>query len=157
MTKMSSFKQGIAIAVFTVALSGCATNGGEQGGFSSALETAGGAFQGVATGLGSVVGGVFQPYRNGVQVKDEQLAKLTKGMSVEEVEKIIGYPPEVKSANGGEIWSYPYTEMRHFGGNTNETTVIRFDTAGKLAKAYKTNTRSSASGNPLLDAANGVQ
>lgn len=151
----AQFLQRTAIAVFCVALSGCATKGGQQNGFGDALNNVGGAFQGVAAGLGSAVGGIFQPYRNGVQVTEEQLSQLSVGMTSDEVEQIIGYPPEIADSSSGEVWSYPYSEIPHFGQNINETTVVRFDSAGKLAKAYKTNTRTGSSGNPLLDAANG--
>ena len=157
MTKMSGIKQGIAIVALGVALSGCATNGGQQNGLSGAMENVGGALQGVASGVGSAFGGMLQPYTNGVQVTEEQLAKLEMGMSASKVEQLIGYPPEIESVNNGEIWSYPYSEIAHFGQSINETTVVRFNPSGQLTKAYKTNTRASASGNPLLDAANGVQ
>jgi len=157
MFMMSCIKQGMAVAVLGVALSGCATNGGQQNGLSDVANSVGGALQGVASGLGSAVGGMFQPYKNGVQVTDEQLARLSVGMPASEVEQLIGYPPEIENSSSGEIWSYPYSEIPHFGQNINETTIVRFDAAGKLTKAYKTNTRASASGNPLLDAANGLQ
>ena len=55
----AQFLQRTAIAVFCVALSGCATNGGQQNGFGDALNNVGDAFQGVAAGLGSAV--VFHP------------------------------------------------------------------------------------------------
>lgn len=157
MTTMSKFKQGTAALVLGIVLTGCATNGGQNTGFSDTAGQVGGALKQVANGVGSAVGGMFQPYINGVQVTEEQLAKLEIGMSASQVEQLIGYPPEIESSNGGEIWSYPYSEIPHFGTNINETTVVRFDSAGQLTKAYKTNTRASASGNPLLDAANGVQ
>lgn len=156
MNLISSIKSGTAIAVLAVALSGCATNGEQQTGFSNAVNNVGGALQGVADGVGSVVGGFMQPYRNGVQVTEEQMAQLTEGMDASKVEHIIGYPPEIEDSKSGEIWSYPYSEIPHFGQNINETTVVRFDTSGKLVKAYKTSSRKSSSGNPLLDAANGI-
>jgi len=77
-------------------------------------------------------------------------------MGPDDVERIVGLPPEIQNSSSGEIWSYPYTEITHFSGNTNETTVVRFDESGKLAKAYKTNSRNSSTGNPLVDAANGT-
>ena len=157
MTTMSKIKQGTAIFILGAVLTGCATNGGQNSGFSDAAGQVGGALQQVANGVGSAVGGMFQPYTNGVQVTEEQLAKLEIGMPASQVEKLIGYPPEIESFNGGEVWSYPYSEIPHFGQNINETTVVRFDASGQLTKAYKTNTRASSSGNPLLDAANGLQ
>ena len=157
MSMMSKCKQGTAIFVLGVALSGCATNGDQESGFSDAAGQVGGALKQAANGVGTAFGGMFQPYTNGVQVTEEQLAKLEMGMSASQVGQLIGYPPEIENSNGGEIWSYPYSEIPHFGQNINETTVVRFDTSGLLAKAYKTSTRASASGNPLLDAANGVQ
>ena len=141
-------------------LSGCASQGGMKQGFkdttSKVADTTGSVLSGVTTAVGSVAGGMFQPYTNGVQVTEAQLALLETGMDASEVERIIGMPPEISESQGKEIWSYPYTEIRHFGGNTNETTVVRFDGKGKLAKAYKTNSRTSSTGNPLVDAANGT-
>lgn len=157
MTKMSKLKQGTATFVLGIALTGCAANGGQNNGFSDAAGQVGGALQQVANGVGSAVGGMFQPYTNGVKVTDEQLARLEVGMPASQVEQLIGYPPEIDSSNDGEIWSYPYSEIPHFGQNINETTIVRFDASGQLTKAYKTNTRASSSGNPLLDAANGLQ
>lgn len=147
----------MVVAALGFVLSGCATTGDQQSGLSAAGNSVGGAFQSVSSGIGSVIGGLFQPYKNGVQVTDEQLAKLSVGMSASEVEQLIGYPPEINNSGDGEIWSYPYSEIPHFGRNINETTIVRFDAAGKLTKAYKTGTRTSASGNPLLDAANGLE
>ena len=157
MTKMSKLKLGTATIVCGVVLTGCATNGGQNPGFSDAANQVGGALQQVANGVGSVVGGMFQPYTNGVQVTDEQLAMLEIGMPASQVEQLIGYPPEIDSLNGGEVWSYPYTEIAHFGQNINETTIVRFDASGHLTRAYKTNTRTSPTGHPVLDLANGLQ
>ncbi len=141
----------ITAVALTGLMTGCATN---PQGENALLSGAQNAASGVASGIGNVVGGLFQPYTNGVKVDDANLQKLTPGMTPDEVEAIVGLPPEIAQSSQGEIWSYPYSEIKHFGGNINETTVIRFDNTGKLAKAYKTNSRSSASGNPLLDAAN---
>ncbi len=149
-------KRICTIAVALVALSGCATSGGSQDQFSSAAQGVKDGVGAVAEGVGNAVGGLFQPYTNGVKVSDEDLKRLKSGMTSTEVEQILGYPPEIDESNGQEIWSYPYTEIRHFGGNTNETTIVRFDTNGELVKAYKTNSRTSPTGNPLVDASNGV-
>ncbi|MCL1477315.1 outer membrane protein assembly factor BamE [Marinobacter sp. M3C] len=149
-------KQGLVIAALGVVLTGCASNGGQDSGLSSAAQNVGSAVKGVASGIGSAVGGLFQPYRNGVQVTEAQLAQIEVGMRSAEVEQLIGNPPEIDNSNGGEIWSYPFSEITHFSGNINETTVVRFNTSGKVVKAYKTNSRSSATGNALVDAANGV-
>ncbi|WP_146162221.1 outer membrane protein assembly factor BamE [Marinobacter sp. 3-2] len=145
-----------AVVLASVALSGCATSGGSQNGFSTAAEGVKDGIGAVAEGVGNAVGGLFQPYTNGVQVSDQDLESLRSGMTTAEVEQILGFPPEINESNGQEIWSYPYTEIRHFGGNTNETTIVRFDADGELIKAYKTNSRNSPTGNPLVDAANGV-
>ncbi len=145
-----------AVALASIALSGCATSGGSQNGFSNAAEGVKDGIGAVAEGVGNAVGGLFQPYTNGVQVSDQDLESLRSGMTTAEVERILGFPPEINEINGQEIWSYPYTEIRHFGGSINETTIVRFDANGKLAKAYKTNSRNSPTGNPLVDAANGV-
>jgi hypothetical protein len=137
-------------------LSGCASNGGGNSGaqnFANGLKDGVGA---VASGIGDVIGNFGQPYTNGVKVTEQQLAQLEVGMGPDDVERIVGLPPEIQNSSSGEIWSYPYTEITHFSGNTNETTVVRFDESGKLAKAYKTNSRNSSTGNPLVDAANGT-
>ncbi|SNC59366.1 SmpA / OmlA family protein [Marinobacter sp. es.048] len=138
-------------------LSGCATNGGQGNGMSDAAGRVGGVLEEVANGVGAVFGGMLQPYTNGVKVTDEQMAQLEVGMPASRVEQLIGYPTEIRSLSSGEVWSYPYSEIPHFGENINETTVIRFDPSGLVTKAYKTNARGNASGNPLIDAANGLQ
>ncbi|SNC74815.1 Outer membrane protein assembly factor BamE, lipoprotein component of the BamABCDE complex [Marinobacter sp. es.048] len=145
-----------AVVLASIALSGCATSGGNQSAFSNAAEGVKEGVGAVAEGVGNAVGGLFQPYTNGVKVSDQDLDRLQSGMTSAEVEQILGFPPEINESNGQEIWSYPYTEIRHFGGNTNETTIVRFDTNGELVKAYKTNSRNSPTGNPLVDASNGV-
>jgi outer membrane protein assembly factor BamE (lipoprotein component of BamABCDE complex) len=145
--------QLLLVATLSVGLlSGCASNG-KAGQMANDFGEGVGA---VAKGIGDAIGGFGQPYTNGVQVTEQQLAQLEPGMSQSEVEQIIGFPPEIQDSSSGEIWSYPYTEITHFSGNTNETTVVRFNTNGKLAKAYKTNSRNSSTGNPLVDAANGT-
>lgn len=154
MKKSNGIRNSASITLLTVAvaMSGCAAQGEQPNVFNKAADGASSAAQSV----GSAVGGLFQPYRNGVQVTDDKIELVTVGMTAAEVESTIGNPPEVESVNGGEVWSYPYSEIKHFGANINETTVVRFDTSGKVAKAYKTSSRKSASGNPLLDAANGT-
>lgn len=141
-------------------LSGCASQGGMGQGFkdttSKVADTTGSVLQGTATAIGSVAGGLFQPYTNGIKVTEAQMAQLKPGMSTAEVEQIIGMAPEINESQGEEIWSYPYTEIPHFGTNINETTVVRFSSAGKLLKAYKSGGRTSSTGNPLVDAANGT-
>lgn len=152
MKKNNGIKSAISIALLTiaVAISGCAAQGEQPNVFNKAADGATSA----AKSVGSAVGGLFQPYRNGVQITDEKIELVTAGMTASEVADTIGNPPEIESVNGGEVWSYPYSEIKHFGTNINETTVVRFDESGKVAKAYKTSSRNSASGNPLLDAAN---
>jgi outer membrane protein assembly factor BamE (lipoprotein component of BamABCDE complex) len=159
--KKLKFVRSLTLAFMAVIfVSGCATQGGAGEGFKNATskvaDTTGSVRQGVSTTVGSVAGGMFQPYTNGVKVSEDQLAQLKSGMSPTEVEQIIGLAPEISESRGEEIWSYPYTEIPHFGANINETTIVRFDADGKLAKAYKSNSRTSSSGNPLVDAANGV-
>lgn len=161
---MKKMTRGLSMLVAMIGLaflSGCATTqGGEGNGFSNATskvaETTGSVFSSITTTVGSVAGGMFQPYTNGVQVSEAQLGQLKSGMSTSEVEAIIGMAPEISESRGEEIWSYPYTEIKHFGGNVNETTIVRFDAKGSLIKAYKSNSRTSSSGNALVDAANGI-
>ncbi|WP_273208746.1 outer membrane protein assembly factor BamE domain-containing protein [Marinobacter subterrani] len=136
---------------FTGFLTGCATT--NQNGENPLLNAA----QGVAKGIGSVASALVpEPYTNGVYVAETDLQKLKPGMTQSEVERLIGLPPEITQSEQGEIWSYPFTKITHFSGNVNETTIVRFDESGLLAKAYKTNSRSSKTGNPLVDAANGT-
>lgn len=144
----------VALAA-TMTLTGCASQGEGQNFAQNFGNSVKGAATSVGDGIGKAVNGVFQPYTNGVEVTQQQLAQLEKGMSPEQVEQIIGYPPEISEVSGGELWSYPFTKITHFSGNTSETTVVRFKD-GKLAKAYKTSGRNSSTGNPLVDAANGV-
>lgn len=160
---MMKVTRGLSMLVAVIGLaflSGCASTGGSGNGFkdatTSVANTTGEVFQSVTSTVGSVAGGIFQPYTNGIKVTDEQMAKLKVGMSTSEVEQIIGLAPEISESRGQEIWSYPYTESPAFGANINETTVVRFSSAGKLVKAYKSNGRTSSTGNPLVDAANGV-
>lgn len=149
---MKLIKSIVAISAI-LALSGCASQGGVNG----VAENIGNGLKGVAEGIGGIAGSAFQPYTNGVEVTEQQMAQLEVGMSPAEVEQIVGLPPSISEIGGNEMWSYPYTEITHFSGNRSETTVIRFDDNGRLARAYKTNSRTSSTGNALVDAANGVE
>lgn len=100
MKKITGFRNGIAIALLSVAISGCATNGEQPNAFDNAANGLGTAAQ----SIGSAVGGLFQPYRNGVQVADDKLKLLTVGMTAEQVESTIGNPPEIESVNGSEVY-----------------------------------------------------
>jgi outer membrane protein assembly factor BamE (lipoprotein component of BamABCDE complex) len=148
---VTSTMKGFALAT-TIILTGCASQGGDGG----VAQSVGDGIKGAAEGVGNVVGGIFQPYVNGVKVTEAQMAQLEPGMTSDQVEQIIGMPPEITEIGGNEVWSYPFSQINHFAANISETTVVRFED-GKLAKAYKTNSRSSSTGNPLVDAANGTQ
>lgn len=158
MEKTRMFKVIIAATAIT-AFSGCASNGNFDQTLAS-LKTGAGTAIGVATDVAKNVGGALVPddYVTGVYVSDEALASLKPGMSASEVEAIIGLAPDVSAVAGKEVWKYPYAKLTaagaYTGGNVNETTIVRFNKAGKLAKAYKVQGGGgAASGNPLLQAA----
>ncbi|MFT6906782.1 MAG: outer membrane protein assembly factor BamE (lipoprotein component of BamABCDE complex) [Oleiphilaceae bacterium] len=95
-------------------------------------------------------------YVNGVFVSEDDLAKIKQGKMTEaDVIAVIGQPTNKNQLNDKEVWSYPYTKIGTFSGNTNETTTIEFK-HGIVVNAYKSNSRKTSSGNPLVDAANGV-
>ena len=95
-------------------------------------------------------------YTNGVEVTDAQLDQISKGKTTSiEVIKLIGHPVRKDTMNGKELWIYPFTKIRHFGSNVNETTTIEFNSKGIVVDAYKAGGRSDSTGNPLVDAANG--
>src|SRR5690606_27206678 len=125
--------QLLTAVALTSLMTGCATN--QQGGENPLLSGA----KNVASGIGNAVGGLFQPYTNGVEVTEENLQKLKPGMTEAEVEAIIGLPPEITQVHDDLIWSYPFSKITHFSGNTNETTVVRFDAKKRMTRAYKTN------------------
>jgi outer membrane protein assembly factor BamE (lipoprotein component of BamABCDE complex) len=137
-------------------LSGCASQGGFEGTMSKVGSSIGSAASKVA-GVAKDVGGNFIPsdYISGFPVSEENLASLQPGMSEAEVETIIGMAPDVSASNKGDIWKYPYVKMAAWSGeNVNETTIVRFDSRGKLVKAYKVQGGgAAASGHPLLQAA----
>lgn len=137
-----------------VLLSGCVSNS-EQPSLAGKI---GGTASAVGGGIKNVASGLFGGYENGTNVPEAKLAELKLGESTErDVERVIGLAPEKQQMDDGEVWRYPYTKITHFSGNTNNTTVIEFNRNGVVTKAYKVDTRSSSTGNPLVDAANGVE
>jgi len=138
----------------TAFLSGCASSGG----FDETMSKFGssvGTIVGEAGKVAKNVGGALVPkdYVTGVHVSDEQLASLKSGMTTSEVAAVIGRAPDVSEVKGGEMWSYPFTRIPHFGENVQETTVVRFDDKGRMVEAYKSKGVKGGTGNPLLDAA----
>lgn len=147
----------LKIAVVSLALafmSGCASQGGFKNGLNSAMNTAG-KVAGGALDVAKDVGGNLVPagMENGTRVTPETLAMITEGSTMAEVEALIGPAPDITAGGTGEIWTYQYTKIPHFGQNINEKTIVRFDLDGKVTRAYKTSGGATNTGNPLLDAA----
>lgn len=144
----------LKIAVVSMALafmSGCAS----QGGFQGAVDKVGGVASSAANGIADAGGSFFKGYESGTKVTDETLALIEPGMTMAEVKTLIGASPNISvGSNNTEIWTYDYLHMPHFGANTEEKTVIRFDNKGNVLYAEKSGGNSGAkTGNPLLDAA----
>lgn len=144
----------LKIAVVSMALafmSGCAS----QGGFQGTMDKVGGVASSAAGGIANAGGSLFKGYESGVNVTDETVAQIKPGMAMAEVRALTGASPNISvGSNNTEIWTYDYLHMPHFGANTEEKTVIRFDGKGKVIYAEKSAGNSGAkTGNPLLDAA----
>jgi len=145
-------KTGLSTIACAVILSGCAATDGNS--VMGNISTTAGK---IGSSVGNVVSGVFKPYENGIYVSPEQLSQIKPGKSSsKDVIAIIGHPASKEQLKNKEIWSYPYSKITHFGANTNETTLIELNASGVVLNAYKSGGRKDSSGNPLLDAANGV-
>ena len=152
--KKTSFLKVVFASVALAFLSGCASQGGFQNGFNNAMTKAGEVATG-AVGVATEIGGNLVPagMETGTRVTDETLASISVGSSMADVEALIGPAPDITAGGTGEIWSYQYIKIPHFGPNINEKTIVRFDTNGKVTRAYKTSGGATNTGNPLLDAA----
>lgn len=155
MTKnLTSTKIAKKLLVFVTVLSvgvltGCASNGGFQATVDQFKQAGGSALSGLKEAGGSFMSG----YETGVLVAPETLAQITEGSSMADVEALIGPAPEIDAGANGEIWTYQYTKIPHFGENINQKTIVRFDANGKVTRAYQTSGGATNTGNPLLDAA----
>lgn len=146
-----TFLKFAAVAAVLAFTSGCAS----QGGFQGAVNKVGGVASSAAGGIADAGGSFFKGYESGTKVTEETLAKIEPGMTMGEVKTLIGASPNISvGSNNTEIWTYDYLHMPHFGANTEEKTVIRFDSEGSVLYAEKSGGNSGAkTGNPLLDAA----
>lgn len=90
----------------------------------------------------------FGAYKDGVEVSTSQMKQIKVGKSkMSDVERIVGYPSTKQETKKGEIWRYPFTKIRHFGSNVNETTVFEFNKKGVVTKKYKA---AGGGRNPLI-------
>lgn len=153
MKRTHFLKMAFAAVALTV-LSGCASQGGFQNGLNNALTKAGEVANG-AVGIATEIGGNLVPagMETGTRISPETLAQITEGSTMEEVEGLIGPSGDIAMGGTGEIWTYQYTKIPHFGPNINEKTIVRFDKNGKVTRAYQTTGGATNTGNPLLDAA----
>lgn len=95
-------------------------------------------------------------YRTGTEVTPAVTNSFTIGQTTkDDVRKALGAPQSKESEDGVDYWHYEFSKIRHFGGNVQETSTFEFDANGKLKNMYKTNGTRGATGNALLDAANG--
>jgi len=147
MKKMFRFA---VIALTMSFVSGCASTGGMDGAMNSVGE-----FANSTVNVVKDIGGNLVPegMENGTRVTPETLAMIKKGDSMAEVESLIGHSGDIALGSSGEVWSYQYTKIPHFGQNINEKTIVRFDKRGNVTRAYKANGGATNTGNPLLDAA----
>lgn len=148
-TKIAKKALALATILSVGIVTGCASNGGFQATVDQFKQAGGSAFNGLKEAGGSFMSG----YETGVQVTPETLAQIKEGSTMADVEALIGPAPEIDAASSGEIWTYQYTKIPHFGENVNQKTIVRFDGNGKVTRAYQTNGGATNSGNPLLDAA----
>jgi len=95
-------------------------------------------------------------YKTGTEITQIQMSQFTAGKTSQpQVVASVGRPNRKEALASKELWYYDYTKISAFlGGHVNESTVFEWNTSGKLLEVYKTG-RSSKTGNPLLDAANG--
>lgn len=98
-------------------------------------------------------------YTSGVEVTPQMVSSLKIGKTKQDdIVAKIGYPATRTEFKGREVWSYPYTKVNAIPGikDVSKTVVFEFNSKGVLLKHFQTNSVAISSGNPLVDAANGV-
>lgn len=158
------------LVVASSLLGGCATTGGagqsqqaaeKPSVWESITQGASQVASGVGSGLKAATGAVtslYGPYTNGVKITQAQLAQIVPGTTTEdELFAVVGHPMRTEAGrNGTAKLYYDYTEIKHIGANINVSNVFVVSRDGVVDKHYQTG-RASKTGNPLVDAANGVQ
>lgn len=94
-------------------------------------------------------------YENGTEVTQEDLQKISfNKTTADELRSILGHPQKTESMSDHQLWYYDYTKIRHFGGNVNESNVFKISN-NIVVEHYTSKGRSTATGNPLVEKANG--
>lgn len=135
------------IALATLAVSGCASNGDSDDTLTSLTNSAKSAGSAVVDG----VGGFFKGYESGVKITEAEM-KTVK--TRKEVISKFGHPNEKEEIRGNLVYKYPYIMMPHFGTTVNEYTVFEFDKNDNVVESYKTNKKDT--GIAALDSALGM-
>jgi outer membrane protein assembly factor BamE len=93
-------------------------------------------------------------YETGTQFSDAQMIQVVDNKTtVDELVKMVGYPPRKTQMENKEIWYYHFTQINSLTSNINEITAFEVNRKGIVISHYKTNGNAGNSYNPLLRAA----
>ena len=124
--------KGILISAIMIGLTGCATSGGDEGGYDSFKENV----RETVTSVGEGLGSFFKGHETGTKITEEEMNSVK---TMNDVVSKFGEPEIKEDYRGLAIYKYPYVYIPSFNtNNVNEYTIFEFDKSNNVLKSYKT-------------------